>query len=405
MNRFVFIALVLSICLCTIEHAAETTVRTLNIRHENRGDPSELKWQDRKNFVASMIHQEHHDSLGQQVSAQRSADLISLQEVKQRQLRDLVHLLGESYEFVGEGRDGGTRGEYNPILIRKQRYDLLHSDTRWLAPGTPNRPKKAFGTKLRRIVTYAYLHDKVTGSRVWIFNTHLSHTGYRVSVQQADVLFALIKNLSRTYQPTRVTYRNGKEVVLQDRQLVPFSEPVIVTGDFNATLDSVVAREMLATPRSEPIGMLMEESNWSKKLNFPQWSDPIGDPRLVAKIAGCGSRIQCPILREFGRLWSALGGLWTHDSASPRAPREDSGTVEASSSNMIDWILHSAEFAPAETRITRYDVNRDMWLSDVHDMLTVTFDQSRSQQESKPTSFSIESTNCCEYKVNRVDLH
>lgn len=404
MKQFVVVAIVLLIWLCTSGEAAETTVRTLNIRHENRGDPIELKWQQRKNYVASMIHQEQHSSLKQQASEQRIADLIGLQEVKHKQLRDLVRLLGENYEVVGEGRDGGTRGEYNPILIRKQRYNVLHSDTRWLALETPDRPKRAFGAKLRRIVTYAYLHDKETGSRMWIFNTHLSHTSYRVSVQQAEVLFAFIKNLSRIYQPISVTYQSDKEVVLQSPQMVPFSEPVIVTGDFNATLDSVVARELLASPRAEPIGMQMVESNWSNKLNFPNWSDPVGDPRIVEKVADCGSKIQCPILRDFGRLWSAFDGSRTSDTTSNGASLENSKPVEASSSNMIDWILHSAEFVPINSRITRYNVNREMWLSDMHDMLTVTFKPSRSQSQRKPTSFSITSTNCCHFKASRVVL-
>ncbi len=351
-----------------------------------------------------MIHQEQHASVEQQDPKKKIADLIGLQEVKEKQMRDLVQILGESYEFVGEGRDGGARGEYNPILIRKQRFNVLHSDTRWLAPGVPDRPKKAFGAKLRRIVTYAYLHDKQTGSCIWIFNTHLSHTGYHVSVQQADVFFALIEDLSRVYQPTNVTYRHGKEVVLQERQMVPFSEPVIVTGDFNATLDSSVARVLLATPRSEPIGMLMEESDWSSKLNFPRWSDPTGDARLIAKIGDCGPKHQCQIRREFGRLSSAFGQLQMSGSNSISATRENSHSIQASLSNMIDWILYSAEFFPVKTRITSYNVNQRMWLSDIHDMLTVTFESSRSQLESKPTSFLLESTSCCEYKANRIDL-
>lgn len=384
-------------------YAAETTVRTLNIRYDNRGDPSELNWQQRKNYVASMVHLAHHDSLGHQDQSQEIADLVGLQEVKKKQMRDLLQVLGESYEFVGVGRDGGTRGEYNPILIRKQRFNVLHSDTRWLAPGTPKRPKKAFGAKLRRIVTYAYLYDKETDSRVWIFNTHLSHTSYQVSVQQAEVLFTLIENLSRVYRPTNVTYRYGSEVVLQDRQMVPFSEPVIVTGDFNATLDSVVARELLATPRSEPIGLQMEVRNWTQKLNFPQWSDPNGDERLVAKTEDCGPKFQCQIRREFGRLSSAFGQRQMSESNSTSATSEDSNSVQAFS-NMIDWILHSHELVPVKTRITKYNVNQEMWLSDIHDMLTVTFEPSRSQLESKLNSFSVESTNCCDYRVSRVDL-
>jgi len=96
--------------------------------------------------------------------------------------------LGE-YGMVGcsrEGRDA-TDGEWNTILYRKDRFELLDSDTTWLSY-TPNEASAVEGSLCKRICTWALLKDKRTGETVLFANTHLDHGTDEVRSQQMTIL-------------------------------------------------------------------------------------------------------------------------------------------------------------------------------------------------------------------------
>ena len=73
--------------------------------------------------------------------------------------------------------------------------------------------KKGWDAACERIVTWAVLKDKVSGREVAAFNTHFDHMGKVARSESAKLILEKIKQMAGDL-------------------------PVIVTGDFNGTMDS-----------------------------------------------------------------------------------------------------------------------------------------------------------------------
>ena len=138
-------------------------------------------------------------------------DTVGLQEATEEWMKTLENTLSGEYGIIGEGRDGGNRGEANPVLYRKTVFDLIDSGTRWLSD-TPERPSKYGESSLNRIYTYALLERKSDGRRVLAVNTHLDHASQAA--------------------------RNRQARVLADFLSLHEDVPVILTGDFNTAMAS-----------------------------------------------------------------------------------------------------------------------------------------------------------------------
>lgn len=174
-------------------------VITYNIKYDNPNDKNN-PWELRKEMVADVIR--FH-----------SVDLAGLQEVLKNQLDDLEELLPE-YGWVGVGRDDGTcRGEFTPIFYFKKRFELLSSGTFWLSPNPDKPGSRGWDALCRRIVTWAEFKDKILNSRIYHFNTHFDHLGFRARCKSAYLLLNKIQEISK-------------------------GDPIIVTGDFNCNENS-----------------------------------------------------------------------------------------------------------------------------------------------------------------------
>lgn len=174
--------------------AQELTVMSYNIRYASPNDGPNL-WQNRKEEMIQTL-------------LEIKPNLIGLQEVVHLQLIDLTSGM-KDYSYVGVGReDGKTKGEYSPILYRKEDLKLLDSDTFWLSE-TPNQISVGWDAALERVCTYArFLHLK-TGKEFWLFNTHFDHVGVYARVQATRLILSKIKLLNKD------------------------KLAVIITGDFN----------------------------------------------------------------------------------------------------------------------------------------------------------------------------
>lgn len=133
-------------------------------------------------------------------------DTIGFQEVDSSWLSSLNSGLKDQYAYVGEGRDGGSKGEYNPIFYKKDIFNLIDSGTRWLS-STPDRVSKVEESSLNRVYTYALLERKTDGTRVMVVNTHFEHTGAAARDKQAKVLVDYLRSVT--------------------------DYPIVLTGDFN----------------------------------------------------------------------------------------------------------------------------------------------------------------------------
>ena len=135
-------------------------------------------------------------------------DTVGFQEVDPVWLATLNAGLRDQYSFVGEGRNGGASGEYNPIFYKKEVFDLIDSGTRWLSD-TPNKVSKVEESSLNRIYTFALLERKSDGKRIMVINTHFDHTSAQAREKQAEVLVDYLKTVT--------------------------DYPIVLTGDFNVT--------------------------------------------------------------------------------------------------------------------------------------------------------------------------
>ena len=100
------------------------------------------------------------------------------------------------YGQVGCSRNGAESqsGEWNAILYRLDRFELLDSNTFWLSH-TPDEPSVVVDGKDKRICTWAKLKDKQTGEIFVYANTHLDHTDDEVRGAQVTILMAELSEI------------------------------------------------------------------------------------------------------------------------------------------------------------------------------------------------------------------
>jgi endonuclease/exonuclease/phosphatase family metal-dependent hydrolase len=173
-------------------------IMSFNIRYDNPGDRDNA-WGNRKEMVAESIR--FHE-----------IDIAGLQEALQNQVEDLEARLLE-YGWFGVGRDDGRRkGEYTPVFYRKSRFKVIEQSTFWLSE-TPEVPGKlGWDAVCPRIVTWGKFKDGWSGKVFFVFNTHFDHVGEEARNQSAELLLSKIEELTGSY-------------------------PVVLTGDFNCTVD------------------------------------------------------------------------------------------------------------------------------------------------------------------------
>ena len=136
------------------------------------------------------------------------ADIIGTQETHER-WRALLAPLMDVYEIVGHGRNENKGGEGAPILYKKDKFELLDQDTKWLSP-TPDVFSRYSEMQYYRVYTWALLKRKSDGK---FFSAHKDYpiifTGdfnmLPGSVPQQMIVDAGMTDLGRVYMPKQVT--------------------------------------------------------------------------------------------------------------------------------------------------------------------------------------------------------
>ncbi len=174
----------------------EYKVASFNIRLDTASD-SLNNWKYRKPHVYNFIQD-------------NQLSLIGFQEVLHNQRVDLEENLPE-YQFVGVGRDDGkTEGEAVTIAFLKEKFDLLDSNTFWLAENPDSVGMVGWDAALPRIATWVKLKDKSSGLVFMMVNTHFDHVGVEARKESALLIIEKIKEIVGDL-------------------------PAIVSGDFNVT--------------------------------------------------------------------------------------------------------------------------------------------------------------------------
>lgn len=139
-------------------------------------------------------------------------DIFGLQEAYDFQVQYLEETCTD-YKAVGVGReDGKEKGEHMSIFYNKKTIKLLKWGTYWLSD-TPEKPSMGWDAACFRTATWALLKDKKSGKKFYYVNTHLDHIGVEAR-------------------------KNGLALIMDNvAKMNPENLPMIITGDFNMTVD------------------------------------------------------------------------------------------------------------------------------------------------------------------------
>jgi len=186
--------------------AEELLVMTYNLRFASNQKPN--AWPDRRPIVKALLDD-------------YAPDVMGTQEGVYHQLREIA-ADQPAYDWIGTGRDGGSRGEFMAIFYRKERFEPLEFDHFWLSD-TPNVIGSAtWGHSNRRMVTWVRFRDRVTQRQFHFWNTHLDHA----------------------VQPAR---EKGAALIRERLAKTDVAQPLFLVGDFNAYARDNPAYDLLVT--------------------------------------------------------------------------------------------------------------------------------------------------------------
>jgi endonuclease/exonuclease/phosphatase family metal-dependent hydrolase len=190
----------------------ELHVMSFNLRFASENGPH--KWSQRRPVMAELFRREQPSVIG-------------TQEGLYGQLRDIATDLPDHYDWIGEGRLGGSRDEFVAVFFDTRRLEPVEYDHFWLSD-TPNVVgSDTWGNDSVRMVTWVRFHDLRTGKEFVVLNTHLDDESEYSRERAAQ----LIRDRIRSF---------------------PLGLPVIVTGDFND-----------AAQQSAPYDVLMNDTGLS----------------------------------------------------------------------------------------------------------------------------------------------
>ncbi|PKS11668.1 hypothetical protein jhhlp_001819 [Lomentospora prolificans] len=194
------------IAMQTLGTSLPIRVITYNIRYAapNRA-PNEEPWPVRCPKLANQL---------QFVTSGLESSFICHQEVLHSQLVDLAGKLGPQWAHIGQGRDGGTKGEYSPIFYRPDVWKCEAWKTVWLSE-TPDVPSRGWDAVLNRIVTVGEFTHVVSRTRVVVMSTHFDHIGVKAREESAKLILSVVREAQEG--------REGQR-----------PQAIILGGDFNS---------------------------------------------------------------------------------------------------------------------------------------------------------------------------
>jgi endonuclease/exonuclease/phosphatase family metal-dependent hydrolase len=174
---------------------ADLHVMTFNLRCATGEDPQH-GWPLRRPVVRQLLEQAGPHVLG-------------TQEGLPDQLRQLEADLPAHYDGIGEGREGGGRGEAMQVFHDDRRLQRLEHGHYWLSD-TPDVPgSQTWGGDWPRMVTWVRFRDRRTGGQLAVVNTHLEAYDASARARAAQLVR---RRLAELFEP---------------------GLPVVVTGDMN----------------------------------------------------------------------------------------------------------------------------------------------------------------------------
>lgn len=185
----------------------ELHVMSFNLRFASEEGPH--AWRLRRPVMAELLRREQ-------------PTLIGTQEGFYGQLRDIAEDLPDHYDWIGEGRKGGSRDEFVAIFFDTGRLEPVAYDHLWLSDTPDVVGSNTWGNDSVRMVTWVRFHDKRTGREFVALNTHLDDES--------------------AYSRSRAA-----ELIRERIATFPADLPVIATGDFNDAAEHSAPYDILTT--------------------------------------------------------------------------------------------------------------------------------------------------------------
>lgn len=219
------------------EELDKMKVMSFNLRNSGGNDPSPHSWSERRPTVQSFLETEEPDILGTQEA-----------------LYDQVTHLDEDlpdYEWIGIGREGGTDGEFMAIYYKSDRFKPTDTGHYWLSDTPDVVGSTSWGNTISRMVTWAKFEEEATGEQFYVVNTHFDHQSEESRQKSAELIIEKINEY--------------------DENL-----PIILTGDFNTTPDSVSHGILTGEGLFEDPWNYAEEKINEELGTFNGFNDPTG---------------------------------------------------------------------------------------------------------------------------------
>ena len=173
--------------------------------------------------------------------------ILGVQEALPDQAQFVSASLGDNYRRLGRGREADRRGEGCPIFFDRRRL-ALDSWTQLALSETPEVPgSRSWGNFVPRMVVVARFTDRATGQKLLFLNTHFDHISRLARIRSARLVAGLVRDAG---------------------------VPVVVTGDFNTSVDTLPYKELAVNgPLADTwfsAGLQLTE-NWG---SFPNYRAP-----------------------------------------------------------------------------------------------------------------------------------
>ncbi len=153
-------------------------VMTFNLRTYTAYDEGN-EWAQRAPWVAQTI-------------IDHAPQIVGVQEAYRVMLDDMQPQLTE-YQWIGEGRRGGSEDEHCTIFYRPQELELLEQGQFWLSETPELVGSLGWDSDYPRICTWGWFRHRLTNAVIRVYNVHLDHIGEQARMEGAKLVVAMMK--------------------------------------------------------------------------------------------------------------------------------------------------------------------------------------------------------------------
>jgi endonuclease/exonuclease/phosphatase family metal-dependent hydrolase len=113
--------------------------------------------------------------------------LLGVQEALDFQVDFLARRLPH-HRRIGQGRDGGEKGEHAALFVDERRFEVVDHGDFWLSATPDVVASVGWDAALTRLCTWARLRVRATGRELHAWNTHFDHRGEQARLESARLL-------------------------------------------------------------------------------------------------------------------------------------------------------------------------------------------------------------------------